>query len=158
MRGVRLATVASAVQVHDRSGSVSMAVVRRVVTGKEQDMTTIPELYAKIEGFLKERCESENNGFAPVSKEDFVAFNEIIDALIEAKWAPDPDGDYPIQTRTVNRHTRQYLQYQAVTYRHKNKKQYRRDVVANLNTALREVILSQELGDPDERFEERNKQ
>lgn len=114
--------------------------------------TYIPAIYEKIEAFLAERVLSKNNGYAPVSKEDFAALVEIIDALVEAKWSPDPDGDYPIEALIVNRNNHEHVPYRAVTYRHVNKKQYTRDVVTNLNAALRDMILSQDLNEIDERF------
>lgn len=118
-------------------------------------MKSTLEIIELVEDFLEERIPSVNNEFAPVSKEDFVALGNILNELVEAKWAPDPDGDYPIEAVIVNRHNREHLPYSAVTYRHVDKKQYKRDVVTNLFTALRDMVLSQDLDDLDERWTEK---
>jgi hypothetical protein len=112
------------------------------------------EIIEAIEDFLEVRELSVNNGFALVSKEDFAALVEIIDALVEAKWAPDPDGDYPIETLVINRNNHERLPYRAVAYRHIDKKQYQRDIVTNLSTALGDMILSQDLDEIEERNEQ----
>lgn len=110
------------------------------------------EIIEMLEDFLEHREPSVNNGFALVSKEDYVKLGQIIDEVIEAKWEPDPDGDYPINFCIINRHQREPMHYRAVTYRHVDKEQNLRDIMVNLSTAARDVTLSLDLDRIDERF------
>lgn len=66
--------------------------------------------YNDLADFLTERVESERGGFAPVSKDDFIKFRNIIWLLVRLKWGPDADGDYPVSFNTwVRKHTRQIV-------------------------------------------------
>lgn len=110
------------------------------------------EIIEMLEDFLEHREPSVNNGFALVSKEDFDTFVGIVYEIINAKWEPDPDGDFPINARIINRHFKEVIPYTAVTYRSIDKNQYTKDILGNLRTAVREVTLSFDLDEIDDRF------
>lgn len=119
-------------------------------------MKSTLEIIKMVEDFLEYRELSANNGFAPVNQKDFYTLANIVLEIVSAKWEPDPDGDYPVNVTFVNRNNKESLPYVAVTYRHINKEQYRKDIMANLQTAVREMQLSFDLDDIDRRFEERS--
>lgn len=55
-----------------------------------------------IDKFLAQRIPS-HGGRAPVTEADFEALSIIINLLIESKWEPDADGDYPVEFHLVDR-------------------------------------------------------
>ena len=53
------------------------------------------KLETLIEKFLSEKRKSDS-GYAPVTVDDVNNLYKIIDMLVEAKFEPDADGDYPV--------------------------------------------------------------
>lgn len=77
------------------------------------------QLQKKIDAFLAERRPS-NGGWAEITNKDVIQLENIIQALIESKCQPDPDGDFPIEFVLVNRRNTQGLHYTPMSYGHKN--------------------------------------
>ena len=91
------------------------------VTGseKEQPLAGTKKLYELIDKFLKEKRVSDG-GWAPVSMLDFSGLEKIVYQLVQSKWGPDPDGDYPINWVLIDRTRFEPLHYQLMPY-HKMK-------------------------------------
>jgi hypothetical protein len=68
-----------------------------------------------VDTFLAERRKSEG-GWAEITNDDIQQLEKIVLSLVKAKCQADPDGDYPIQFRIVNRRTHEHLSFQAVPY------------------------------------------
>jgi len=67
--------------------------------------------------FLAERKLSEG-GYAPVAFEDMHRLREVIQALLEAKWGCDSDGDLPVDFMVVDRNLHQSSLYSPLPYPH----------------------------------------
>lgn len=81
-------------------------------------LTKIPgKLQTLIELFLSERRESDG-GWAPVTKKDFDCLVAILGTLIAEKWAPDPDGDRPINYKLIDRTRFEPEHYFSLPYLH----------------------------------------
>lgn len=88
-----------------------------------------------IDRFLEDHRESRG-GWAKVTPTDVGLLAEIVQWLIELKCDPDPDGDYPIEFRIINRRIYEGLRFHAVPYEHKAEQRERlRILAANLNMA-----------------------
>lgn len=114
-------------------------------------MTSIPELYAKIEGFLAERVLSSNDAFAPTSDSDIELLYKIVMDLIDLKWQGDADGDAPVEVTLVDRNVYQPSNFAKVTYRSLSKKRHMEDIVFNIGQAIREMQLYLDLDKIEER-------
>ncbi len=57
-----------------------------------------------------------DGGYAPCSKEEQLEFYKLLNAIIEAKFAPDCDGDLPIEYTIVNRNTHERLHFLPMPY------------------------------------------
>jgi len=71
-----------------------------------------------IDRFLAEKRKSDG-GYAPVTEQDWSQLNEIIDTLVMLKWSPDPDGDWPIDWKLIDRTQYEPMHYHPVPYDHK---------------------------------------
>ncbi len=69
-----------------------------------------------VSDWLEKGQVKSDGGYAPVSGGDFQELEEIICALIRARWEIDPDGDLPVEVTLVNRTTHQRLHYRPVPY------------------------------------------
>jgi len=97
----------------------------------------------KVEKFLQERRESDG-GYAPVTIQDHTGLCEILELLVEMKWGPDPDGDFPVEVKITNRHAQERLQFQPLPYWHKaetelQKRQILQDAMYNLAMATTQL-------------------
>jgi hypothetical protein len=72
---------------------------------------------AKVVDFVNERRKSDG-GYAPVEEDDFGMLSELIHELIALKWESDPDGDFPINVKIINRKTHWPLHYMPLYYDH----------------------------------------
>lgn len=72
-------------------------------------------LHEMLDRFLAERRESKG-GWAEFPDEDMKLFAEFLCGLREAKFEPDPDGDYPLEFVLVNRTVHQGYFYRPVPY------------------------------------------
>lgn len=114
-------------------------------------MSTIPELYAKIERFLAERVLSKDSGFAPVRHSDLSLLYRITSDLIDLKWQGDADGDAPVEFTLVDRNVYQSPSFSLITYRSVDKKRHMEDVVFNVKQAIAEMQLLFDLDEIEER-------
>ena len=69
-----------------------------------------------IDRFLEDHRES-TGGWALITKEDIDLLHEIVWELVTLKCDADPDGDYPVQVKIVNRRTHEPMHYFALPYR-----------------------------------------
>lgn len=76
-------------------------------------------LRRKIEAFLQEKKRSAG-GYAPVTEAETTALHAIIEALIAAKYEPDPDRDYPLEWEIVDRTRFRRSHFMALPYPHKH--------------------------------------
>jgi len=53
--------------------------------------------------FLEERRESPDGGWAPITEGDKEGMIDVLEAIIDAKWGADADGDYPVSYRLSDR-------------------------------------------------------
>lgn len=74
------------------------------------------KLAKKIEAYLATRVKSQNGDWAEVTDKDLNTLYEIISGLIHAKYAPDADGDIPIEFRLIDRTKTRRLNYRPVPY------------------------------------------
>lgn len=107
-------------------------------------MKKIPDKVRKaIQDLLEERRESDG-GYAAVTDEDMTRFHEVMDAIIQAKWGSDPDGDRPINYILIDRTKYWPMRYSPVPYAHVGCPQGERleafrEKLANLNSATEDV-------------------
>jgi len=76
------------------------------------------ELTAKLTKFLSEHCETEGYGWAPVTHNDIAHLHQLMDAIVDAKWDADCDGDRPINFQIVDRTRFEPMHFTQVPYRH----------------------------------------
>lgn len=78
----------------------------------------IPARVAKAIGrFLATRSRSDG-GFAPVGKDDIQDLYRVMEAIFEAKYERDPDGDLPINIVLVDRTQYEPVHHMLIPYRH----------------------------------------
>lgn len=65
-------------------------------------LTKAQDLPNAIERFLQTPNKKED-GWPSISDDDMVEFSELVDALIEAKWGRDSEGDLPVYACAYNR-------------------------------------------------------
>ena len=94
-------------------------------------------------------------GWSPVEPQDMRQLDDIVHALVAAKWEADPDGDYPVDHILVDRTRYEPNHFISTRYLHKmhTKKErlyYIRDCMTNvliaqdrLNIALKLWMLEQ---------------
>lgn len=70
-----------------------------------------------MESFLEERREVGKSGWAEVTPDDLAMLDNVLTALIEAKCAPDADGDRPIEFRLIDRTREMLPPFQPMPYR-----------------------------------------
>lgn len=99
-------------------------------------------LLERISEFLSEKHKSKDDGYAPVSQEDYFDLYDIFEKLIEAKWGPDADGDYPVETLIINRHERRWPTFKRLPYSHKDMDGYFRAALDNVRAACEELNLA----------------
>lgn len=75
-------------------------------------------LAKQIDAFLEVRRKS-TGGWAEVTDEDMAQLSGVIEALIEAKFETDPDGDLPVEFGLTNRNTEMRSHFVSVPYEHK---------------------------------------
>ncbi len=119
-------------------------------------MESVLGIIEMVEDFLETRVLSKDGNFAPVSDDDVDCLINIFHEIVGTKWERDTDGDWPIDVIVIDRTKYEYMHYRPVAYRHLDKEQYRKNIVTNLQTAVRETQLSFDLDDIDRRFKERN--
>ena len=84
-------------QYHEQS--ITVAFERQRDAKERRD-----KLNSKLDKFLETYRESTSGGgWAPVTKEDKEQLNEVLYALLEAKFGRDADGDLPVQFNIVDR-------------------------------------------------------
>lgn len=95
-----------------------------------------------IDEFLEETRKSRG-GWAPVEPQDEEQLDEIIDALVNAKWSADPDGDRPMRWKLIDRTKYEPMHFQPVEYDHKTNNPLRilRDHLSNLKVAQDKVDM-----------------
>lgn len=94
------------------------------------------ELGRAIDKFLADAPKGDHDGWGPVNDEDETQLREIIEMLVEAKWHPDADGDYPVEITLVNRNVYERMHYYPVPYPFKGDPLDRvRLMMTNLNIA-----------------------
>jgi len=74
------------------------------------------KLFDKIRKFLADHRESEDGGWARVTKEDRGLLHQIVLTLIELKFDRDPDGDLPVEFDLVNRNAGYMPPFQYIPY------------------------------------------
>ena len=72
----------------------------------------------RINEFLTDRRMGDG-GWAPVTERDLNQLCAIIDWLIKMKWETDPDGDFPINWKVIDRTRFEPMHYHPVPYEHK---------------------------------------
>ena len=75
-------------------------------------------LQTMIDKFLSGRRHS-SGGWAEVRLEDIKALCDILSMLIKKKFAPDPDGDVPVEYLLVDRTRFERVSFEPVPYHHK---------------------------------------
>ena len=68
-----------------------------------------------IAKFLAE-CRESDGGYAPVTESDMEQLEAIIAILVSTKFEPDPDGDFPVEWKLINRNTHHGMHYRPVPY------------------------------------------
>lgn len=107
-------------------------------------MLSRTDILEKINNFLDQPRKSQG-GYAEITDEDVMALNQIIALLIQAKCESDPDGDYPIDWKLIDRRKCWPMHYSPVPYGHKAKNQqdleeiFYRCALPNLRQAMVEV-------------------
>jgi len=103
-----------------------------------------------VEQFLAQRVRNDGQGYTPVQQEDLRALELLADLLIGAKWAPDVDGDYPVEVRFADRNRQLALPYADIPYYHRGDPRGRalRALVSNTR------MLVEQLGHYADNFEE----
>ena len=129
-------------------------------------MSLDPALIKKIEDFVATRSVSDGDGRAPVAEGEAAELRDIFEAILEAKYESDLDGDLPINVSVLDRTKYEAMLFGAIPYLYKIKDRMKsRDVVKhamrmatmNLNiahTQLEQVINHMEFGgwfDEDEK-------
>jgi|SRR5271157_2030389 len=99
-----------------------------------------------FENFLAHYRES-HGAYATVYKEDEDRLILLLNALRKAKFETDPDGDYPIEFRVINRHNYERMNFlpQPYTYQAKTTEDFVRCVEAakaNVNMATSHLDLA----------------
>jgi hypothetical protein len=61
------------------------------------------KIHEMIDKFLKDRKMCERGGYPPVTEKEITALYRLFDAIIQAKFQNDCDGDAPVNVRFVNR-------------------------------------------------------
>jgi hypothetical protein len=72
-------------------------------------------LHVMIDQFLANHRHS-NGGWAEITEEDIDGLRSIINALVSRKCDKDPDGDYPIEVKIINRRTTNRLSFYPLPY------------------------------------------
>lgn len=70
-----------------------------------------------MEQFLEERREVGKSGWAEITEDDIAKLDKVLTALIDAKCAPDADGDRPIEFRLIDRTREMMPSFQAMPFR-----------------------------------------
>lgn len=76
------------------------------------------ELQKAIDLFLANRRESDSGGYAPVLNRDIELLHHIIEKLVELKFQPDCDNDYPIEWDVIDRNTHHRSHFFPIPYYH----------------------------------------
>jgi hypothetical protein len=87
-------------------------------------MITDAEIKALLDGvekFIRNRRPRVDSGYAPVKDGDITELSMILQAIIEAKWDADVDGDYPINWKFIDRTKCEPMHFRAVPYKHECK-------------------------------------
>jgi len=87
-----------------------------------------------IDNFLKEKRGSDG-GWAKVTDEDISKLKNIVWKLIKEKCEPDPDGDYPIQYKIINRRKYERDHYLLIPYLEHNNSSYQ-EILEDCNINL----------------------
>lgn len=96
----------------------------------------ITTVFQKLTDFLQERRVS-SGGYAEITERDIKDLYQLIDAIIVAKCAPDPDGDYPIDFKLIDRTKYWPMHYLPEPYDHELK-----NVEDGLDTALTNLSMA----------------
>lgn len=96
-----------------------------------------------IHKLIDKFCEVQSlstGGYAPVAEGDIDKLHRIINAIIEAKYGPDPDGDTPIDFRLIDRTNFRPMHYFNVPYEHNAKTEEQTEELLDL--LLRNVSIA----------------
>lgn len=105
----------------------------------EEDVTKGMELLKNIEVFLREKRPSVNAGYSVPTREDIEQLYSIIHQLIELKFEDDPDGDYPIEIKLVDRTKGRMPYFSEVPYENRDLTGAFEGHIKNLRNAVEEV-------------------
>ena len=61
------------------------------------------EILEHLQPFLENRSEAKDGGWPFVEPGDAYILQRIINSIVAAKWGTDPDGDYPIVVKVIDR-------------------------------------------------------
>lgn len=64
---------------------------------------TAEEVVRMVEGYLKTPVKTSDDGWAPVTHDDIHQLHKVINALIDAKFERDVDGDHTVEYAVCNR-------------------------------------------------------
>lgn len=82
---------------------------------------TVEKVRRLLDEFLTERVESDGGSWPEVSDKDFQALHELFEAIVDAKFERDCDGDSVINFAVVNRKKHMPLHHMPIGYTHKAK-------------------------------------
>jgi hypothetical protein len=99
-------------------------------------------LHDKLDEFLEHRRLS-SGGYAEITSQDVVDLNHLISDVIKAKCQSDPDGDYPIDFKIIDRTKFEPMHFFPVEYDHDKTKEKRQEILedhlSNLSIAMSRV-------------------
>lgn len=78
------------------------------------------DLSTALKKFLKEPRKSDRGGYAEVTESDLHDFYDVINALLEAKFERDCDGDLPLNVHWVDRTKFYPSHFIDIPYSHKD--------------------------------------
>lgn len=74
------------------------------------------ELIKKLEAFLAEKKECVDMGWPEVTRDELCEFKDLVEAIADAKWERDVDGDSPVKFAVTNRTTHSVSPFIPVPY------------------------------------------
>lgn len=82
---------------------------------------TTDKIHRMVDEFLAERVKTDGGSWPEVSDKDFNALYNLFDAIVDAKFERDCDGDSVINFAVVNRKQHMPIHHYPVGYTHKAK-------------------------------------
>jgi hypothetical protein len=67
------------------------------------------EFICLLNKFIADRIESEDGGYASVSREDLSMLSDLVYRIIELKWGRDCDSDLPVGYQLIDRSKERFL-------------------------------------------------